>query len=489
MKYMALDLGASSGKLFEGSLAGDKLCLEPVYSFPNAIVELNDGMYWDFMGIYREMCKGLMLSEARGRVDSFGVDSYNNDFSLVSENGDMLIPVRSYRDPRTRKYWHRIFAIMDERSVYMHSGNQIAPFNTLMQLSAMNLAGQGYLLQNAHRLLMLPDLLGYYITGNMAIEYTLAAETELLNLKNKRWIDAILTAYDIPGHLLPEIHMPATILGRSTEKFNTAHRMHGFDFVNVSEHDTASAFLASPLGKNAVFISSGTWALVGVETDAPIVNDFTYRANLANEGGMDGHHRILRNVMGSWLIQELKRDYALDGQEFDFAMIQKLALEADPFRFPLDADAPEFYLPGNMRGRIREICMRMYGAAPETPGEFFRCVYEALVMKYRYCVDLLETAVERRYDTINIFGGGCQDALCNQFAANACGKCIVAGPVDASAIGNIAVQMIAHGELADIDAARRVIGNSFQLRKYQPEQTEVWNEQYKKYQSLYDKQN
>ena len=485
MKCVAFDLGASSGKLFEGHIENDRLHVAPVYVFPNGIVRLGDGMYWDFMRIYSELCEGLRRAEARAPVDSLGIDSFNNDFSLIDARGEMLIPIRSYRDPRTQRHWDEIFAIMPQREVYMHSGNQIAPFNTLMQLAAMNLGGQGFLLENAHRLLMLPDLLGYYITGKACIEYTLAAETELLDLNQRVWIDDILNAYGIPKRLLPELRMPGTVLGASTPEFNAQNRLRGFNFVNVSEHDTASAFLASPLGRNAAFISSGTWALVGAECDAPVINDLSYRANLANEGGMDGHHRLLRNVMGSWLIQELRRDYALDGQDYSFAEIQAMALQAAPFRFPIDPDSPEFYLPGEMRKKIRSVSLRANGSAPETPGEFFRCVYEALTMKYRLCVDLLEEALGCSYEAVNIFGGGCQDMLCNQFAANACGRRVVAGPIDASSIGNIAVQLIAHGELKNVAEARALIARSFELKTFEPQDHAEWNLHYADYRRLF----
>lgn len=487
MKYVAFDLGASSGKLFEGRLEEDRLKIEPVYSFPNGVICLRDGMYWDFMRIYSEMLQGLRISEARGRIDSFGIDSFNNDFSLIDENGEMLIPMRSYRDSRTLKHWDAIFEKMPMREVYLHSGNQIAAFNTLMQLAAMNLNGQHFLLENAHRLLMLPDLLAYYITGQIGMEYTLAAETEMLNLFSREWIDEILKTYDIPRRILPQLRMPGSILGASTARFNDANRFAGFDFVNVCEHDTASAFFASPLARDAIIISSGTWALVGIECDAPVVNDFTYASNLANEGGIDGHHRILRNVMGTWLLQELRRDYALDGQEFDFAQIQRLALSAQPFRYPIDPDAPEFYQPGNMREKIRQVSLRANGGAPETPGEFFRCVYEALVMKYRFCIDLLEQAVGRSYAQINVLGGGCQDAFCNQLTADACGRRVVAGPADASSIGNILVQMMAHDELQSAQEAHALVKRSFALKEFHPQNPEEWNRSYPRFLKLFQK--
>ena len=485
MKYIAFDLGASSGKLFAGEMVDGKLRLEPVYSFENSVVALGDDLFWDFLHIFSEVCKGLRKAETDGCVDSFGVDSYNNDFSLVDENGELLIPVRSYRDPRTKKHWKEIFTVMDERTVYMYSGNQIAPFNTLMQLAAMNLNGQHFLLENAHRLLMLPDLLGYYITGKQCIEYTLAAETELIDLGTKEWIDDILNAYHIPRHLLPELAMPGTILGPSSEQFNARNRIRGFSFVNVCEHDTASAFLASPYGQEAVYISSGTWSLVGLENEKPVVNDFTYAANIANEGGMEGHHRLLKNVMGAWLLQELRKDYAICGQNYSYSDTQHLALEAEPFRFVIDPDSEEFYLPGDMRRKIQEVSMKNCGRAPETPGEFFRCVYESLAMKYRFCIELLEKAADRECRLVSIFGGGCQDDLLNKFTANACGKTVVAGPADASSIGNICVQMLAHGELQKIEDARTLVRQSFPIKEFKSNDSEDWNTHYPVYRSIF----
>lgn len=485
MRYVAFDLGASSGKLFAGAIENGKLRIEPVHSFENGVICLGEGMYWDFLHIYREFCNGLRKAEEKGYVDSVGVDSYNNDFSLVDAQGEMLIPMRSYRDPRTKKHWNAIFSVMDERSVYMASGNQIAPFNTLMQLAAMRLNGQGYLMENARHLLMLPDLIGYYVTGVPRIEYTVAAETELLNLETRQWIPEIFEAYDIPRHIMPEIAEPCTILGKSTAEFNAREHLRGFDFVNVSEHDTASAFLTSPYGKNAVFISSGTWSLVGLENDVPIVNDFTYASNIANEGGMKGHHRLLKNVMGSWLLQELRKDFAADGMRFDYAEIQRLAGEAPAFRFPVDPDEDTFFLPGNMRRKIAEVSLRNNGIAPETPGEFFRCVYEALAMKYRFSVEQLEQATNRHCEVVHIFGGGCQDAMLNACTANACGRSVAAGPVDASAIGNIIGQMIAHGEVASVEAGRELVQNSFEIRMFSPENSEEWNAHYPQYVHLF----
>lgn len=489
MRYVAFDLGASSGKLYAAIIENGRLQMDLIHSFENGVICLKDGIYWDFMYIYREFCNGLRKAEGKGPVDSVGVDSYNNDFSLVDKHGEMLIPMRSYRDPRTQKRWNEIFRIMDEREVYMASGNQIAPFNTLMQLAAMRLNGQGYLLENAHHLMMLPDLIGYYVTGIPRIEYTIAAETQLMNLENRQWIPEIFDAYSIPRHLMPKLVEPCTILGKSMVEFNKREHLRGFDFVNVAEHDTASAFLTSPYGQNAIFISSGTWSLVGLENDVPIVDDFTYVSNIANEGGMQGHHRLLKNVMGSWLLQELRKDYAADDMYFDYADIQRLAVEASAFRFPIDPDEEVFFLPGDMRNKIITVSMRNTGRAPNTPGEFFRCIYEALAMKYRYSIDQLEKAVGRRCDIVHIFGGGCQDTILNYCTASACGRKVAVGPVDASAIGNILGQMIAHNECESVEEGRKLVKNSFEIREFLPECVDAWNIQYPVYAELFDRKN
>lgn len=485
MKYVAFDLGASSGKLFEGVLRKGRLELTPVHSFANGIVRLGDGLYWDFMGIWREMCAGLRKAEQRGHVDALGVDSFNNDFSLIGSDGALLAPVRAYRDPRTLRHWDAIFAKISQRELYMKSGNQIAPFNTLMHLAAMGLDGQHHMLEGARHLLMLPDLIGYYVTAREGIEYTLAAETELMDLRDRTWIDALFRLYDIPKRLMPPLRLPGTVLGPSTAGFNADCGIRGLQFVNVCEHDTASAFIGSPLGERAVVISSGTWALVGVEAPAPVIDEFTFAANIANEGGPEGHHRVLRNVMGMWLIQELKRDYERAGQRFSFPEIADMAAAAAPFVFPIDPDDPEFYLPGDMRDKVRRVSLRENGCAPETPAEFFRCVYEALAMKYRWVVELLETAVGRRYEVINIIGGGCQDKLLDQFTANACAREVQAGPADASAIGNLLMQMVAMGEVADIPAGRSVVARSFPMEVFHPDDERAWTAQYARYQRCF----
>lgn len=485
MRCVAFDLGASSGKLFAGTLRNDRLTVEPVHSFPNAISPFSGGLYWDFFGIQREMNAGIRKAAASGPVDSFGVDSFNNDFSLIDKNGELLLPVRCYRDPRTEKYADQIYARIPRETLYGYTGNQLAPFNTFMQLAAMSLAGQSPVFEAADQLLLLPDLLGFSITGERCAEYTVAAETQFLALNTGKWIPEVLSPFGIPLRLFPAVVQPGTRIGRARPAWCEANGVSPFEFIPVCEHDTASAFAAAPGGTDAAYLSSGTWSLVGLEVPAPVVTKESFAFNIANEGGYPGHHRLIKNVMGFWILQELLREYAVEGQVYSFPEAQQLAREARPFRFLFDPDAPEFFAPGHIREKIRQACLRSSGCAPETPGEFFCCIYEGLALRYRRSLDMLETVSGKHTSLINILGGGSRDALACQLTANAAGKSVLAGPADATAIGNILVQLIAMGEIGSLEEGRELVARSFEYAVYEPEDAALWDEQYRKFEELY----
>jgi len=481
MRLAAFDLGASSGKLFVGGFYGDRLSLEHVHDFPNGVVQLGDGMYWDFLDIYRQLTLGLQKASAGGSVASVGIDGFNNDFGLISRTGELLCPVRAYRDSRTEVLREAIYRRMSPRALYMRTGNQIAPFNTLMQLAAMVEAGQGHMLEGADRFLHLPDLLAYYLTGEKASEYTLAAETQFLDMNSREWLTDVLSAFSIPPHLFGRVTTPGTFLGKLSARYCDHAGIKPIAFASVCEHDTASAFLAAPVDRDTALISSGTWSLVGVEVDAPIITEYSFRCNIANEGGMPGHHRLLINVMGSWILQELQRNFAVLGKRYDFDEIGKMALEADAFQFLIDVDDRAFYAPGNMIGRIRDMCLALYGRAPESPAEFFRCAYESLAMKCRLAIERLETLIGHRLDTIRMVGGSAQDPIANQFTADACARPLLAGPVNASAIGNILAQLMAAGAISSVGEGRELVSRSFPLERYFPQQSTAWEEQYQRF--------
>ena len=484
MRYLAFDLGGSSGKLFAGTLQNDHLLVEPIHSFPNTICRFSNGLYWDYFGIQQQMNLGIEKAACSGGFASFGIDSFNNDFSLIDRRGDLLIPVRSYRDPRTVEIEDEIYRLIPREKLYRFTGNQLAPFNTFMQLAAMSLAGQSSVFQDADCMLLLPDLLGFSITGERAAEYTVAAETQFLELEGRKWLPEILDMIGIPSHILPPVHLPGTRRGKASAAYCKAHGIPAFEFVSVCEHDTASAFLAAPGGSDAAYLSSGTWSLVGLETDRPVITEETFRHNIANEGGYPGHHRLLKNVMGFWILQELLREYAADGVHFDFNQTQQLAAQAPAFGCLFDPDAPAFFSPGNMREKIRSACSQNGGKVPETPGEFFRAIYEVLSFRYRYSLELLTRAAGKDISLVNILGGGSRDAFACQCTANATGLRVAAGPADATAIGNLLAQMLAFNKVSSVSQARELVARSFPVKEYEPMQTAIWNEQYQRFLTL-----
>ncbi len=478
MEYIAFDLGASSGKLFRGSFDGSHLALRAVHRFDNGAVSLGSGLYWDFLGIWQNLCLGLRKARREGAFHSFGIDTFSNDFSLIGPAGDLLLPMRCYRDRRTSRCADAVYRKMPPKALYRESGNQIAPFNTLMQLAAMREEGMGYLLERAHRLLFLPDLIAYYMTGEEIAERTVSSVSQMYDFRTGDWSTRILEAHGIPRALFGALTDPGTISGKAKADFQRQWATGGFDFVSVCEHDTASAFLAAPGGGEHAILSSGTWALVGCEQAGPIIDDFGFRHNIANEGSLPGHHRLLRNVMGSWILQELRREYQQDGEGYEFSEQAALAETCAPFSFLIDVDDPEFFAPGGMRQKIREKCWARRGGMPETRGEFIRCVCESLALKYRWALDMLETLTGRTFPAIDIIGGGAQDAFTCRLTADACRRPAIAGPADASAIGNILVQMIAHGEIRDVAEGREAIARSFPRAQYEPGDEARWRDAY-----------
>lgn len=486
MDALAFDLGAGSGKLFRGHFDGEQLALETLHRFDNAAIPLGDGLYWDFTGIWNNLCKGLQIAGQAGEPASLGIDAFCNDFGLIDAAGRLMSPVRCYRDPRTLRCEDAIYRIVPKRELYEETGNQLAPFNTLMQLAAMRLEGDTLALDNAKALLFLPDLMAYFITGERMSEETLCSVSQMYRFDTGTWSGKLLRAYDVPSKLLMPIVKPGTVSGRATRQFCESWGIGGFSFVSVCEHDTASAFLALPGNSDRAIISSGTWALVGCESIAPVINDTGFTCNIANEGSLAGHHRLIRNVMGSWILQQLRAEYASVGEEYSFAQLENMATESEPFQFLIDVDDPAFYSPGGMREKICRSCYAQSGGVPQSPGEYARCISESLALKYRYAVEKLEALTGRCFSVISMLGGGSKDALTCRMTANACGRMLLAGPTDASAIGNILVQLLARGEINSINEGRELVMRSFPPVEYQPEQIAEWNDVYLRYVKHFD---
>ncbi|MBC8536906.1 rhamnulokinase [Feifania hominis] len=475
MNYLAFDLGASSGKLFLGGVDGGRLRLREVHRFENGPVALARHLYWDFFAIHRNLCEGIRIAcaEAGGPIASLGIDSFSNDFCLIGRDGALLTPMRCYRDDRTARAREAIFQKCPPRRLYTLSGNQVALFNTAMQLAAMREENDRSLDSGA-TLLLLPDLLCALLTGDVSGEYTISSVTQLFDFAADTWHAELLKAFGIPAELLPPVCHPGSPRGVIRPETG----LPAIPVVTVCEHDTASAFLAAPLTGDAAIISSGTWSLVGTETPAPVITEYGFAHNVANEGGLPGHHRLLRNVMGSWLLQELRAEYAGEGVTLSFGGLAELGAAEPPFSFLIDVDDECFFSPGDVRRKIRS---RGRGAVPpERPGQFVRCICESLALKYRYSIEVLEELCGRPLREIHIVGGGSKDSFLCQLTADACGRSVHAGPADASAVGNLLVQLMAAGELESVEAGRALIRASFPIQTFAPRRGE-WDAVYRCY--------
>lgn len=469
MNYLAFDLGASSGKMFLSHFDGGRLTIEVVHRFPNSPIALGNGLYWDFIGIYRTMCEGIAKADsATGhQITSYGVDSYCNDFAFINRHGALLSPIRCYRDERTARCRDAIFQKMPPEKLYQRSGNQIALFTAAMQLASMREEGDDALMDSAHKMLFLPDLLHFYLTGNAINEYTIASVSQMYDYQTSDWSDEILSCFDIPRNLFAPIVQPGTCIGKAS--LLKDWDVSPFEVIAVCEHDTASAYLAAMHQGPGAIISSGTWMLVGTETDKPLINDYGYRGNIANEGGYPGHHRLLCNVMGNWLVQQLRREYAQANQSYSFAELIFLATSTQPLRWQVNVDDECFFSPGDVRSKIRSHCLARYGSAPENPGEFARCIIESLAFKCFYTVQKLERLVGRSLPVISVVGGGSQDQLVCQLIADVSGRLVLAGPEEASALGNVLVQMISMGDLASLGEGKELLRLSFAPRTHEPQ--------------------
>lgn len=486
MNILAFDLGASGGKLFLASIDGGKASIENIHRFDNVSYQINDCLYWDIINIYKEMNTGIKKAvELTGdSIDSFAIDSFSNDFAFIDDKGALLTPVRCYRDKRTQRHAEKIYGRLSREELYRLSGNQNALFNTYMQLAAMCEDGHDYILKNAYKMLFIPDLLINFLTGKTISEYTLSSVSQLYDFKKDDWCQEILDSYSIPRSLFGTLTKPGTLLGRTQDSYNKYMETKGFPVSVVCEHDTASAYLSSPLTSDCALISCGTWALIGTELDSCVITPEGYRVNLANEGGYEGHHRLLRNVMSSWFIQETKRYYKEHGKDYSFEELGSLAEAAEPFAYLFDPDEDLFYEPGNMPVKIQQFCMEHYGSRPESTGEIIRCIYESLAMKFRWTIEQLERISGRSLPVINMMGGGAKASMLCQFTANAAGRKVIAGPDEATAIGNITVQLISTGAARTLDEAKEIMRSSYETKEYIPRDTDQWNLKYREFLKL-----
>lgn len=477
-RVLAFDFGASSGRAIIGCFDGGKITLEEVHRFSNDPVSVGGTVYWDVLRLFYEIKQGIIKAKIAGGFDSIGIDTWGVDFGLIDSEGKLMENPVHYRDARTVGLVDEAFKTMPKEKLYGITGIQFMELNTLFQLISLK-KYRPWMLERADKMLFMPDLFGYMLTGKMCAEYSIASTSQLIDLDKRTWSKEILDAFGIKESIFAPLVQPGTVLGELSNEICEECGVDPVPVISVCGHDTQSAISSVPCEDGDFsFLSSGTWSLFGTELDKPIVNETSMNINITNEGGFDGSTGFLKNIIGLWLIQESRRQWKREGKEYSYADLEKLALAAEPFKCFIDPDAPEFVPHGNIPERVRDFCCKTGQYVPETVGEIMRCIYESLAMKYRLTFEKLRECTERDYPVIHVIGGGTKDGLLCQMTANSCDRTVKAGPIEATVMGNVAVQLMSDGSVENIGQARKIVADSSELKTFEPKDTDKWAKAY-----------
>jgi rhamnulokinase len=471
--YLAFDLGAESGRAILARLHSGVLVTEEVRRFKNEPVESDGSFHWDVGRLWWEVqsaLEGLKETDLAG----IGVDAWGVDYALLGERGELLQNPYHYRDPRTNGVMQEVFGKVAREEIYWATGIQFMPINTIYQLYAA-MRDTPALLKTAQRLVMIPDLFHYWLTGKAVCEYTNATTTQLVNPTTRTWAVELITRLELPSHLLTEIVEPGTRMGTLLPSMSRSTALSGTPVIAPATHDTGSAVAAISAREGTAFLSSGTWSLLGTELDAPVISTEALRLNFTNEGGVNGTTRLLKNVMGLWMLQCCRQSWTALGRYFGHSELMELAACADPFRCLVDPDHPSFLRPADMPATIDQFCARTNQPSPKTQGAYVRTILESLAFKYRLVLHSLEQLIRRPIDKIRVIGGGSKNRLLNQMTADATGRSVLAGPAEATALGNVAIQILATGGATSLNEVRNIIDRSFPVERFEPRDTDKWD--------------
>ena len=483
-RVLAFDFGASSGRAMIATYDGAKISIEEIHRFSNDPVSINGTLYWDVLRLFFEIKQGINKAVLAGGFDAIGIDTWGVDFGLLDKDGNLLENPVHYRDKRTEGIMDEAFKMMSREEIYNRTGIQFMAFNTLFQLVYLSKYRKD-LLARADKFLFIPDLFNYLLTGEKHTEYTIASTSQMIDAFTRDWDKEMLEKLEIPTNILCDIIKTGSVYGKLSDEICEELNAPKVDVIAIASHDTGSAVVAVPaLDDDFVYISCGTWSLFGVETKEPIINELSEKYNFTNEGGFDNTIRFLKNIMGLWLIQESRRQWIREGKDVTFASLEQDALKEEAFRSFIDPDAPDFVSPGNLPQRVKDFCARTNQPIPENIGQVMRCIYESLAMKYRYSKENIMKITGKDCKAINIIGGGTKDKFLCQLTANACGVKVVAGPIEATALGNIAVVLQSLGEISSLAEARKIVRNSFDALEYSPVDTDKWDVAYEKFKKV-----
>ncbi len=479
-KFLAYDFGAESGRAILGKLDGKKIRLEEIHRFPNRQIRVSGHIHWDITYLFDELKRGLTVAAQKGYTDlsGLGVDTWGVDFGLVGKDNQILENPYAYRDRRTEGMMETAFQRMPREEMYARTGIQFLQFNSVFQLLSV-VESKSSLVEDIETLLFMPDLFNFLLTGQKKSEYTIASTSQLLDAKKRDWESVIFEKLGLPIHIMAPVIQPGTLIGPLSPEIAQETGLLSVDVIVPACHDTASAVAAVPAqSDNWAYLSSGTWSCFGIEVDEPIINEASMMNNFTNEGGAGGKIRFLRNTMGLWLIQGCLKKWEQEGESLNYDEMANLALASQEFRSVINPDDPTFLNPADMPAAISEFCRKTGQPVPEKKGEYVRCILESLALKYRFLVDKINAIRPEPVEVLHIVGGGSQNEVLNQFSANATGLTVIAGPVEATAAGNIMIQAITRKMLDGIEDGRKAVARSFPLRSYTPEGQKRWNAVY-----------
>jgi sugar (pentulose or hexulose) kinase len=478
--YLAFDLGAESCRAVLGNLDdGNKLQIKLLHRSPNGMINVRGNLHWDILSIYREMLTGIRtcVAQCRGNTESIGIDTWGVDFGLFDEKGMLIGNPIAYRDRKRMLVMDELLAKIPARKLYELTGIQIGYVNSIFQLYAFARENNPQL-KIAKDLLFIPDIFNYFLTGNKATEFSFATTSQLYNTRTNFWEKEIFAKLGVSNGIMQKVVPHGTVIGKVNAEIISETGLGEIPVIAVGSHDTASAVAACPLpGDNAAYISSGTWSLMGIESKKPIINDNTFKYNITNEGGICGTFRVLKNLTGLWLLQEYHRQED-KAQEYTYAELSNIAINTASIRSVIDPDATQFIKPESMSGAIADYCRSKEQHVPQSIGEFVRIILESLALAYRHTLCQLEEISGRKITQINIVGGGSQNQALCQFTADVTGLPVYAGPVEATAIGNVLVQAMAQGKIKSQKELREIVKNSFLLASYEPHHTPYWDDMY-----------